>query len=861
MTSEVAQSIHWCRAATLTERAAALFGSDRAASKFGTISAPIVNVEQTQQRVAKWREQEPFADAELFAQRLASDGLTAEQLQTLLGTDPEMLRESLAKTPWFQQLLGLESTLSSGELGVSDDVRQQEATTLGLANLFAPAIRAGRERLTTGLMLLQTERSYFPGDVATLERLLFEQFLPVLQSMVGATLVLELNVARLQGTLVGETPQQRYDDFVRSLRAPDVARAILDEYPVLARQVLLAIDQWVRFSLEFVGQLCADWKLLCQTFPLRNDETLVELTGGAGDRHADGRCVLLLRFDRGTRLVYKPKSLTAEVRFQELLAWCNERGATPALCTLQIVDRGDHSWVEYIDQATCQSLDEVQRFYERQGAYLALLYIVAATDLHFENLVAAGEHPMFIDLEALFHQRPHRQELDPAAQALTESVLAIRLLPQTAYVEGIDQPVDFSGLGATAGQTLPYLAARLQAAHTDDMRIALEHAELPPGHHLPTLHGEPVDLREHGGDLLIGFKRMYELLAAHRDELLAADGPFARFANVEVRHIARITQIYSILRDMSLHPDRLRDALDRDRWLDRLWAQAKDFPTLARLIQAERADLYRNDIPLFTTRPGSSDLFSSTGERIENYFEQSSFDLMHERIANLGSDDLARQSWLITATLAILPTNKATVAAPVESSPAIGGTDVLLAAATAIGDRLAALAWQTDDRAAWIGCVKHPRGWTLGPLGLDVGSGLPGVALFLAELGVVSGDARFVTLARKTIQTISQKLAALGAASGDDLQGLIAVLSYLQRLVDETEFNRAIRRALTAVEALIPAQQSDRETPTGITRYSAPADGPPQGITAPGLNDGLAGLGRSLVHAVIQASGMAMLSN
>jgi type 2 lantibiotic biosynthesis protein LanM len=735
-------------------------------------------------------------------------------------------------------------------LGVSEELLQQEAATLGLANLFAPAIRAGRAQLTTGLMLLQTQHSPLPGDVATLERLLFEQFLPVLQSMVGATLVLELNVARLQGTLIGETPQQRYDDFVRSLRTPDVARAILDEYPVLARQVLLAIDQWVRFGLEFIGQLCADWNLLCETLELRNDDMLMELTGGAGDRHADGRCVLLLRFSSGTRLVYKPKSLAAEVRFQKLLQWCNERGATPALRTLQIVDRGDHSWVEYIDQATCKSRDEVRRFYERQGAYLALLYVVAATDLHFENLVAAGEHPMFIDLEALFHQRPHRQEIDPAAQALTESVLAIRLLPQTAYVEGIDQPVDFSGLGATAGQTLPYLAARLQAAHTDDMRIALEHAELPPGHHLPTLYGEPVDLREHGGDLLTGFKRMYELLTAHRNELLAADGPFARFAKVEVRHIARITQIYSILRDMSQHPDRLRDALDRDRWLDRLWAQARDFPTLARLIAAERADLYRNDIPLFTTRPGSRDLFSSTGERIENYFEQSSFDLMRGRITNLGSDDLARQTWLIQATLAILPTNNSPAAAPLPHLETQNASESL-AAALAIGEQLASLAWQTDDQAGWLGCVKHPRGWTLGALGLDLATGLPGVVLFLAELGALGGENRFLTLAGKALNTICRKLAANAATSRSELRELIAVLAYLPSVVGDAKFVRAAHRTADIARSLLAQTAGDGAEAKASGGVDA-ASVPPSGICNPGLRDGLAGPGRSMLHAAIQ---------
>ena len=40
----------------------------------------------------------------------------------------------------------------------------------------------------------------------------------------------------------------------------------------------------------------------------------------------------------------------------------------------------------------------MKRFYERQGGYLALLYMLQATDFHHENLIAAGEHPVLLDL-------------------------------------------------------------------------------------------------------------------------------------------------------------------------------------------------------------------------------------------------------------------------------------------------------------------------------------------------------------------------------------------------------------------------------------------------------------------------------
>ena len=55
-----------------------------------------------------------------------------------------------------------------------------------------------------------------------------------------------------------------------------------------------------------------------------------------------------------------------------------------------------------------------------------------------------------------------------------------------------------------------------------------------------------------------------------------------------------------------LHPDYLRDALDLDRLLDRLWVGVENNPHLLRLIKAERRDLIEGDVPIFTTRPEST---------------------------------------------------------------------------------------------------------------------------------------------------------------------------------------------------------------------------------------------------------------
>ena len=94
-------------------------------------------------------------------------------------------------------------------------------------------------------------------------------------------------------------------------------------------------------------------------------------------------------------------------------------------------------------------------------------------------------------------------------------------------------------------------------------------------------------------------------------ELRAAGGILDRFGEDEVRFVARATANYAVLLRTCLHPDLLRNAIDRDQVLDRLWLNAAQQTHLPRLIPAELKDLQRGDIPVFTSRPNSRDLWTS----------------------------------------------------------------------------------------------------------------------------------------------------------------------------------------------------------------------------------------------------------
>jgi lantibiotic modifying enzyme len=104
----------------------------------------------------------------------------------------------------------------------------------------------------------------------------------------------------------------------------------------------------------------------------------------------------------------------------------------------------------------------------------------------------------------------------------------------------------------------------------------------------------------------------------------------------------------------SLHPDFLRDALDRDRFFDRLWFGVPQSPALTRIVSAEQEDLWQGDIPLFRSSPCSRDLWTSNGTRVPQFLKHSGMDLVRNRILQLSEEDLDIQKQIARESLQVL---------------------------------------------------------------------------------------------------------------------------------------------------------------------------------------------------------------
>ncbi len=743
-TASQRSTIDWRRAETLSERRGRLDTDMAAASP---------EQGKLDEVLARWRTELSLNADEDYAAWLVRNGMDEHQFRALLAWPTVTGDEETGVPEWYSEFSAAFATCTDAPM--MDDVCGENAspTARVMLCIAAPLIRRGIARLQQAIDALNLGDAP-PFDPGNVHRLFLDSLGPRLLGRLDRTLTLELHIARMDGRLSGETPAERFASFGELLTNPNVAQSILGDYPVLARQLTDTVGQWTRYCAEFLRHLHADWTAIARCFNAGADPgPLVRVDGGSGDPHRDGRSVQILTFASGLQLVYKPRRLRADEHFHSLLAWMNQSGFSPALRTPALLSRDDYGWIEFIEWKECRTVAELERFYERQGGLLAVLYALEATDMHRENLIASGEDPVIVDLEALFHPRPgssgarrHARQL--GNERMEHTVLRVGLLPQFGANEDGSSRFDGSALAGGGVQRSPTPVLYVEKRGTDEMRFVRGHTQIAASKNRAQLDGQEVDVYGYRDAIIRGFERAYALLLQHRARLTEDDGLIGRFADAEIRAVLRPTQTYMRVLQESGHPSLLSDAADHERLLQRLGTTLLNRPHLAPVLSHEIADLQTGNVPIFTARPGSRDVWTSSGERIAEYFDEPSLHAVRRRIASLDRSDLARQTWFIRAALTTLShsahdTRVSVHTALGDDAPRHSTESThtqLERAAVAIGQRLEQLAIRQDGLVSWIGItLAGERQWVLEPVGVDLFAGTSGIALFLGYLQAVTG--------------------------------------------------------------------------------------------------------------------------
>jgi type 2 lantibiotic biosynthesis protein LanM len=800
----------------LTVRAATI--DELLSDAFETLPGQKAHADFAAQRLAAWCRSCASGDWTLFDQRLARDKVPLAKALERFAT---VRRAASAPPPeWVEDAVWIESALR--------DAGASHPSTSGpgaapFEHLFTPLIAQAAVRLWKPINA-SSAANFAASASASLQR----QLLTELCDLCAPVLYERFAKLRQDQLLSEQSPAQQgdltscYRQFICEMRSGGLRR-LFDEKPVLLRLIAVVTRQWLDSSREFVLRLNADLSTIHRDiFHERASGAVKKIDAGLSDPHHGGRSVLIVEFEDGSRVVYKPKDLRLDVRWRTLVERLNGSGAPIELRTPIAVAREGYGWTEHIEHVGCADPDGCKRFYRRAGAWLALFYSFAGGDMHQENIIAAGEHPVPIDLETILQAadegQPRRgveaSAFEAAKKIIANSVISVGLLP--AYGKSADN--DVFVVGGMAAEWTAGTKRVWTNLNTNAMRPEMIKETGASTPNLPHADGRYAKLRDHVDDFVAGFEEYAEFILSQSREH-GAEVLCDAFAGLQTRKVLRPTQFYTML----LHRLRNHQLMNDGA----LWSAQADF--LARftdpendddprwpLQRAERAALLELNVPHFIMRSEGGEICDGAGvaTRID---AESGLARARDRIGHLSKQEIAWQVQVIRQNLNML--SESSDAAPKASSRMRSRNFKLTAEwrprsfgdeADAIAKELSGHAIRRERDAAWIGLswLANSDVSQLVVLGHDLYNGACGIALFLAAHAVVRGPQASADLALAGISRLRSDLRSrnaarlarlLGVGGATGLGSIVYALSAISKLLNLGDLLEDAHRAAALI--------------------------------------------------------------
>jgi type 2 lantibiotic biosynthesis protein LanM len=378
------------------------------------------------------------------------------------------------------------------------------------------------------------------------------------------------------------------------------------EYPTLARVLATRLTFACEVIEEFLTAINDSTELLSETFAIKAPFQLDHIELGQGDSHDRGKTVIQFQIQE-TPLIFKFKDLTIGEQFNELLTYIETLSSAPPFYKIKRMLKAGFTIEEKVTYQECFKEHEVSDFYHQYGQLLAITYWLGATDLHMENLIAHGCHPVLIDVETLIRPDILSSTKKDSRQRRIEknSVLVTGLIPQR---EQWKRDLDLDALSGTK-QKLPQKVRRLQEAHSSNIGFRLEEAYMEAAQNIPRFNGQDVDYHKYSQVIQRAFKEMNALLLENKVAFIAKVKEL--FQETRIRLIYRDTQDYGNLLNFTLHTDCMSNYIEREKIIENVWA-SKVVPSQLKSVEVQ--NLLVHDIPLFTANTSSTSVYADGQE-------------------------------------------------------------------------------------------------------------------------------------------------------------------------------------------------------------------------------------------------------
>ena len=576
-------------------------------------------------------------------------------------------------------------------------------------------------------------------------------------------IIFDIHRKKNEGKLVNGTPEEQYIYYTQTLlRDSANINALFSEFPELSRLIDLKVNSIHLSKAEILKHLEQDKDSIIDLFCGGRPFSCAVSLKFTGDPHRGGKQAARLELDNGAVLYYKPHSLKQNIRYQQIYQYlCHQCGI--ACKNVQYLSYADHGWEENIENKSCSTKKEVQNYYFRMGIHLFIGYALSATDLHGENIIAHGEHPVIIDMETYPGYSINTKEgsaEEKIETILSDSVIHTGMLPVLTWGEG-SSTVILSAMSSGESITTPFQVPVVKNRNTSNICIEYEPAKFQIKECIVRLNEKKIRPGEYVGELIDGFQAAYQATLTDQKVKEMMSG----FFDDRARVVLRQTQQYHMYEVLSFHPDFMTDRKKRKALFSTM--HKKGERTLQKQIRDYEADsLLELDIPYFELEGDSKNLYSADGRCFKNYFPEEPRKAWETHMKKLCKKDLERQCDLIRLSMAMVgqPVRKDFPVYPPQKVS--WDASLLKNQIDVIVSRICQSAVIAGTDINWISMkfYDHSR-WSFSSAGMYLYGGISGIAVLLAKYLSIFQNEAAANVFHLTVQKLKRHTKAFSQSS------------------------------------------------------------------------------------------------